>query len=144
MNNSYANAINDGGEIVGVSGTNKGMMHAVLWREGTIIDLGSHLPGESEAKAINDGGLIVGWTNGQGGSQLAIKWNHRRVVEIGTLGGVFTVPLAVNDAGDVAGQAYDSQLMVHAFLLGSKRGGDCTATSPFGEEAGDTLSGALQ
>jgi probable HAF family extracellular repeat protein len=142
--NSYAYAINDAGEIVGVSETNKGMMHAVVWREGTIFDLGAHLSGDGEAKAINNAGLIVGWTYGPFASQLAIKWNRQSVVELGTLGGDFTVPLAVNDAGDIAGQAYNSQLMVHAFLLGSKRGGDCTATSPFDEEAGDTLSGALQ
>src|SRR5262249_51103206 len=55
---SYANDINAVGQVVGWAG------HAVLWNNGTIIDLGRLEPkGGSSAAAINDRGQIVGWSS---------------------------------------------------------------------------------
>jgi len=71
-----ADDINGGGTIVGsgIEVTKKGSVrHAILWRNGSAIDLNSVLPSRSgwvltEARAINDKGQIVGvgTLNGQG------------------------------------------------------------------------------
>jgi len=53
---SYANGINAAGEIVGAAETARGEWHAVLWRAGTLTDLG---PGR--ATAINNSGIVVGF-----------------------------------------------------------------------------------
>lgn len=65
---SWANAVNDSGQIVGVSYVgNDGYEHAALWdSNGTIHDLNDLVPADSglflsEATAINSSGEIVGW-----------------------------------------------------------------------------------
>ena len=61
--NSYAIAINDRGQVVGYSGTDRGMTgHAFLYSDGAMTDLGT-LGGAvgSWASAINDRGQVVGY-----------------------------------------------------------------------------------
>lgn len=61
--NSWAARINNKGEIVGSSQTADGSTRAFLYKNGTMIDLGT-LGGVSGAFGINDEGTIVGWTWG--------------------------------------------------------------------------------
>ncbi|HEX4770846.1 MAG TPA: hypothetical protein VH351_08465 [Bryobacteraceae bacterium] len=56
---SVANAINDRGQIAGVSDTKSGAQHAFLYSNGKMSDLGS-LGGNSTALGINNAGEIVG------------------------------------------------------------------------------------
>ena len=58
--NSVAYAINNRGQIVGFSFTNNGEGHAVLWDDGTVMDLGTLGGRSSTALAINDRGDIAG------------------------------------------------------------------------------------
>ena len=79
--NSYATAINDAGQVVGYSetgelydleGVTRNIIHAFLWDDGTMYDLGSHNDfytfsfGESypfsQAVDINDTGEVVGFS----------------------------------------------------------------------------------
>jgi probable HAF family extracellular repeat protein len=72
---SAATSINDRGEIVGVD-TLENSIHAVLWRDGQIIDLG--LSGESgenisEAFGITNSGQVVGRV-GEGSGRNGVVW----------------------------------------------------------------------
>src|SRR5262245_5530963 len=60
---AFALAINERGQIVGWSATPSQEIHAVLWQDGMVTDLGT-LPGDnlSWAMAINDRGQIVGFS----------------------------------------------------------------------------------
>ena len=98
---SYARGINARGDIVGTSTTATQGSHAVLWRDGRIIDLGV-LPGFtfSAAEDISNSGIIVGNTDGRG-----FVWTAAT--------GMRTLPplpgfdesgaFAVNERGDIVG-----------------------------------------
>ena len=58
---SQAYAINDRGEVAGVSQTADGSYHSFLWRNGTMRDIGVLGDGvETDAFAINARGTVVG------------------------------------------------------------------------------------
>ena len=74
---SAATSINDRGEIVGID-TLPNAIHAVLWRNGQIIDLGLSgrtVPFEniSEAFGITNSGQVIGRV-GQGGNRNGVVW----------------------------------------------------------------------
>ena len=72
---SYANGINDQGQVAGWSGTAGGYYHAFLWQNGTMTDLGT-LPGgwSSSACGINNLGQVVGESLTADGLWHAVLW----------------------------------------------------------------------
>jgi probable HAF family extracellular repeat protein len=82
---SYAYDINDRGEIVGESynvGSWRSSRYAVLWREGTLIDLpslGVPQPEETTPAAfgINKLGQIVGSSHTKSGETHAVLWTYK-------------------------------------------------------------------
>ncbi len=73
---SAASAINGKGQIVGWGGIGaKAQTHALLWQDGTMIDLGT-LPGRtsSVAAAINEQDQIVGSSTTKTGQGRAVMW----------------------------------------------------------------------
>jgi probable HAF family extracellular repeat protein len=91
--------------------------HAVQWRGGGLIDLGT-LPGagdlSSASTGISTNGLIAGLSeNGeidptvQGFPELrAVLWKHGKITDLGTLeGGYESIAAAVNSRGQVVGLA---------------------------------------
>jgi len=114
---SAATAINDAGQVVGISGRcgvavgNLSAMHAVMWDHGQVIDLGNlggigwHTP-----MAINQRGDVVGFSNPPNGddqadSVRAFLWTRERgIQDLGTLpGDLFSQALGINDRGQVVG-----------------------------------------
>jgi probable HAF family extracellular repeat protein len=71
---SFANGINDKGQVVGYSDTQTGDTHAFLWQNGTMIDLGTLGGSSSRAYGINDKGQIVGESDTQNGASHATLW----------------------------------------------------------------------
>lgn len=114
---SAATAINQQGQVVGISGAcdvavgRKSATHAVLWDGSAVIDLGS-LGGNywRTPMAINDAGLVVGFTNPPNGdldgdSLRAFAWTAAGgMQDLGRFpGDQFSEALGVNDSGQIVG-----------------------------------------
>ncbi|MDQ2907962.1 MAG: hypothetical protein M3R44_01260 [Candidatus Eremiobacteraeota bacterium] len=114
-----ATAINDNGQVVGISGRcdvavgRFSALHAVLWQRGAAVDLGS-LGGVAwnTPTDINLLGEIVGFSDlpGDGNGQLnahAFLWTkdgRPRMKDLGTLGGdVISLANGINDRGQIVG-----------------------------------------
>lgn len=125
---SQANWISANGLIVGISQNGEidplvppfPEFRAVLWRNGTPIDLGTLDGGyESIANAVNSRSQVVGFaTNtipdsdsmvGLGYQTRAFLWENEAMRDLGTLGtGTDAVALLINERGQVAGVSYTS------------------------------------
>ncbi len=76
---SSANAVNDRGQVVGVSDVKyDARQHAFLWQNGRMHDLGT-LPGDrsSAATGIDNRGRVVGWSRDDRGTSHAVLWTPR-------------------------------------------------------------------
>ncbi len=119
---SIAHWINDHGWIAGFSNTGgldpltmQPAGHAVLWKNGEIIDLGTLGEDFGSAAALNNRGQVVGFsTNGKpdpffGTQARAFLWENGVMQDLGTLCesegvcGLDAQAWAVNESGDVAG-----------------------------------------
>lgn len=114
---SAATAINDRGQVVGISGTCDNAVgrfsaaHAVLWNNGTPVDIGD-LGGEAwnTPMAINHRGEVVGFANLPGGDPGAFNahaflWTEADgMQDLGTLpGDAISQALGINGRGQVVG-----------------------------------------
>lgn len=127
---SAATAINDRGQVVGISGIcdravgRFSAIHDVLWQDGRPIDLGS-LGGIAwnTPMAINEHGDVVGFSNvsaasGGGFAAHAFLWTARDGIrDLGTLPGDSTSQaLGINARGDIVGTSCDANFNCRAFL----------------------------
>jgi len=101
---SYATGVNDRHEVAGFSETGNGQLHAVVWRHGRLIDLGTPDDQTSTATAINNRGTIVGEVRPDMNTTVPVLWRHGRRTDLPVPTGEFGAAVqAVNDKGDVAG-----------------------------------------
>ncbi|HZW08862.1 MAG TPA: GC-type dockerin domain-anchored protein [Phycisphaerales bacterium] len=107
---SAAWAINDGGQVVGWSGTGGFLNTAVLWENGSLLDLGAdmHAAGSSVAWDITEGGLVVGQASLDGGFPAGFVWNGPGTgMEAGTIPGYNGgANKGVNESGVTVGHGY--------------------------------------
>lgn len=101
---TFANAINEAGQIVGFHANEKAK-HAFLWERGKMTDLGD-LPGgrdSSEAHGINDRGQVVGMGMVADGEH-AFLWEDGKMTDLGSLWpGDQSRAFAINDSGQIVG-----------------------------------------
>jgi probable HAF family extracellular repeat protein len=127
---TYANGINDIGQVVGSSRKYLSPVdhadHAFLWEDGDMIDL---TPDEissyaSIANSINNKGQVVGVypstsgpiPDGHTRGYHAFFWDETTGIEdLGTLGGVASYGLDINNHGQVVGTILSAQTTSHAF-----------------------------
>lgn len=125
---AYGASINDRGLVSGTSSTRVGTTHAVLWRDGTAVDLGTAGgPGASSAvlwPAKNNSGLVVGvtetndpdpndeaWSCGNfmprllGRACRGFVWRDGHMRTLPTLGGTHSFATGANARGQVVGWA---------------------------------------
>jgi probable HAF family extracellular repeat protein len=103
-----AAAINDGGQVVGVSGNCSGSVnHSVLWDHGTRTDLGNLGGTTGGPTGINNEGQVVGSVDLPGGTFFrAFLWQKGVMTNLGTLPkDVLSFGNAINDKGEVVGQS---------------------------------------
>jgi len=128
---STGNAINQSGQVVGISGECSNAVggfsaqHAVLWEpDGTAIDLGN-IGGEAwhTPMDINERGEVVGFGNpadvpGDAFGIQAWYWNrHGGIVPLGVLDGqVTSQALGINNRGQVVGTSSGSPDGLRAFI----------------------------
>lgn len=103
---AQAFAVNDGGEIIGLSGCATGAVHALVWHNGTPLDLGN-LGGEmfNVPSAINKLGQIVGQSDLFGdATHHAFLWDKGVMTDLGTLAGYgASVGNGINNRGQIVG-----------------------------------------
>ncbi len=118
-----ANAVNNEGTIVGWSvSPASGMEHAVLWKEGGIVDLGRVGEQRTYANGINNRGDVVGeyWNVGFGGGFVreagqSILHDLQNLIPAGT---PWTIKSAqdINDSGQITGFG-EQDGFIHSFIL---------------------------
>ena len=114
-----ANDIDDGGEIVGMSGRGRVTPpgpHAFVWSASAgMRDLGTLGGAASEATAINQRGQIVGWSTTASGQTHAVLWSPAGMADLGTLGGPESRAVEISDNGQVIGTSTTAAGAEHAF-----------------------------
>jgi probable HAF family extracellular repeat protein len=107
--NSHAADINDRVSVVGWAENANGLRRAVLWRAGSMLDIGMHQSAfASEALGINAHDQVTGFWD-QGGQTFGFRWWGRRAFEPLSSGSTKAAPVssrgvAINAAGEVVGQ----------------------------------------
>lgn len=107
---SYANAVNNGGAVAGVSDSTGFGARAFIWTDtGTMRSLGTLGGNESEATAINDAMQVVGFSKNGLGVYRAFLWSSGSGMrDLGTLGGSQSHARGINEDGLVVGWSVTS------------------------------------
>jgi probable HAF family extracellular repeat protein len=159
---SFVAGINERGDVVGSSETGPRIVppgsrfpqvfsHAVVWRDGKIIDLGTLGGDGSEGTGINDRGEVTGNSGTANGQAHAFLWRKGEMIDLGTLGGTASFASGINDRGEVVGSSsLAGDTAEHAFVwrdgtmtdLGSLGGGlsHASAINHFGVITGTDLT----
>jgi probable HAF family extracellular repeat protein len=101
--NSYAASINDRGEIAGVTFTQFGEAHVVLWADGATRDLGALPEGDALVTDLNNRRQIVGYASSTTGNR-AFTWLDGVFTYLPELTNArYTFAWSINDRGEIAG-----------------------------------------
>ena len=108
---SWANSINNSGQVVGESYYREGYRRAILFDpngSGNNIDLGTLGGQSSRANSINEAGQIVGESQNSQGDWRATLFDSTgsgNNIDLGTLGGNSSSANSINDIGQIVGVA---------------------------------------
>lgn len=113
-----AAAINERGQVVGVSSLAGPAQHAFVWENGQMRDLGTLGGRHSFAWDINERGDIVGGAQDDQGRTHAVLWSAAgQVQDLGALeGGEASFAIAINERGQAAGFSQTVDGETHAVL----------------------------
>jgi probable HAF family extracellular repeat protein len=113
---SFANDINNVGQVVGISRNAAAQIRPVLWQSGTPSDLGTLGGARGDALAINDLGQIVGSSQTAANVTHATLWMNGTPTALGTLGGTFSQASDINQLGQIVGGSTDAAGSGHPLL----------------------------
>jgi probable HAF family extracellular repeat protein len=118
-----AQAVNNSGAIIGSCDLPNGTGHAVIWRNGSIEDLGTlgDEDAPSTALDINAQAQVVGTSEASEGKLRAFLWDKGKMVNLNQLvapgsGWTLLVASRINNRGEILGRGY-FRGYIHAFLL---------------------------
>lgn len=114
-------AINDAGQVVGNSAGTRSKSQAVLWANGTIVDLGAFGGSTSSATGINGAGIVVGFAELLSGQNHAFVWAAGTMHDLNALippglGWELVGAQKINNRGQIVGHGFRSSVL-HSFLL---------------------------
>ena len=113
---SVSHGINATGQITGSSDNNANLSNVVVYKNGSLTDLGT-LGGDSGiGNGINASGQIAGYSQNASKTYRAFISNGETLIDIGDLGGGSAVAYGINDLGQVVGSAVTSGHANHPFL----------------------------
>lgn len=113
---SFAADVNEFGQVVGVSRTTNGALHAFLYSCGIMTDLSTLGGTVSSAAGINAARQVVGNAQIPGTTPHAFLYSGGTMTDLGTLGGSRSAAAGINAAGQVVGNAQIPGSPSHAFL----------------------------
>jgi probable HAF family extracellular repeat protein len=113
-----ANGINDWGQAIGWSGNCFNPVHALLWQNGNVTNLGNLGGTLAEPIVISNAGQVTGYSNLSGDQYFhAFLWTWGKMADLGTLpGDVSSAGYYLNDWGQVVGPSYDASGNSRAFI----------------------------
>src|SRR5258706_4163527 len=100
--NSYAQAINSRGEVVGYWDTRTNGVHAFLYSEGLFLDLGSLGGTNRYALNINETGQVVGFAETEEGVR-AFVFSQGVMKNLGSFGARNSYAFGINNGGQIVG-----------------------------------------
>ncbi len=103
LQHSVATGVNDAHQVVGWSETPSGVVHAFLWQNGVITDLGTPNGESNYATAISSSGQIVGYTAGPAGTQHPWVWRNGQYTYLPKPTGTTARATAIEPGGNIAG-----------------------------------------
>lgn len=118
---AYAFGINSTGVVAGavaLDRSDRPGMHAAIWKDGVLIDIGAQGTVFSVARAINDNGAVAGEAQLTGGTDIrqAFLYDATGMHGLGTLGGYGSWANDVNNSNTVVGGSGVSDAKVSAFI----------------------------
>ena len=104
--NGVAFAINDRGEAAGYTDKSDGIVHAFLYSNGVMTDMGTFGGGWSMARGINNLGQVVGYADTAEGLQRAFLYYGGQMINLGIIGDRWCSSIAygINDNGQIVGR----------------------------------------
>lgn len=142
--NSFANAINDAGQVVGGASTLGGDTHAFVYSGGSLLDLGTLGGNSSVAYDINNHGVIVGSAatpdSPDNYYRQAFRYESGTMTGLGTLpGGAGSDAYAINNHGLIGGSSFQGEITMpeYPFYAVLFQGGSVypIGASPLGDSA---------
>jgi probable HAF family extracellular repeat protein len=102
----YAIAMNNNGDvlILEVKGNSS---RTLLWRNGSLTDLGDFGGALTMGRDINDAGQVVGWAQTASGDYHPFLWDDGVMTDLSTYTGNFGAAVAINEAGVMLLKASD-------------------------------------
>jgi probable HAF family extracellular repeat protein len=112
---SYAEVVNDLGQVAGYSYTAAGDQRSFFWDDGVMTDLGALGGNASSVRAINNQGQVVGVADTTIGAYPAdaayahaFVWSAGAMTDLGTIGGAMSLAYSINDQGVIVGASLGS------------------------------------